>query len=72
MSACCSKFPYCNHSSESVPTITMDDLIEKHFKKFESNDLRLSCFSYYMATGKVNGNFLITLRELMQEYADRK
>jgi cell division protein FtsB len=45
----------------------MDELIEKHFKQFESNEFRLACFSFYMATGKVNGNFLLALRGLLQE-----
>jgi len=46
-----------------------EEIIEKHFKKFESPDLRMSAFSFFMATGKVNGTFLLTMKEMMEEYS---
>lgn len=53
----------------SAANITKDEMIDKHFRKFSEPGLRIASIGTYVQTGEINGSFLITLRELMEEYA---
>lgn len=54
---------------KNKPTLTRDELIEKHFAKFKEFGLRAASIGSYVESGNISGSFLISLRELMDEYA---
>lgn len=53
-----------------VHTPELDGLINKHFQAFNEPGTRLGAFSFFMATGTVNGTFLCAIKDIISEYSD--